>query len=116
MNTKLISAAAIVAAFGAATAFAGEDKVAAEGDWQTKLEAKFAKIDVDANGAVSEAEYLEYKMAEAKAAFLAMAGDDGSVTLEEAKAAYLAEKTEEVAAAETESMDDGESGEDSDAR
>ena len=40
MNTKLISAAAIVAAFGAATAFAGEDKVAAEGDWQTKLEAK----------------------------------------------------------------------------
>ena len=55
-------------------------------------------------------------MAEAKAAFLAMAGDDGSVTLEEAKAAYLAEKTEEVAAAETESMDDGESGEDSDAR
>lgn len=107
MKKQTLSFAAASLAFGAAVAIAGNTETT-DADWQTKLEAKFATIDVDADGAVSEAEYLDYKMAEAKAAFVAMGGEDGAVTLEEAKAAYLAEQAEDVAATEDATAKDGE--------
>ncbi len=104
MNIKLTSAILGVAAFGAAAAVAGHHEGA--GEWEAKLEAKFAKIDVDTDGSVTEAEYLDYKMAEAKQAFLEMGGDDGAVTLDEAKAAYAAQLAEKAAMNEKAAMEE----------
>ena len=103
MNIKLTSAILGVAAFGAVAAIAGQHE--GEGDWEAKLEAKFVTIDTDADGSVTEAEYLDYKMAEAKKTFAEMGGDDGAVTLDEAKAAYAAQMAEKAAMKEKAAME-----------
>ena len=94
MKLKMTTAILGAAAFGAVAAVAGEK---GDGDWEAKLEAKFAEIDADADGSVSEAEYLEYKAAEAKKSFAEMGGGDGVVTLDEAKQAYAAKMAEKKA-------------------
>ena len=70
-----------------AAAIAGDDMTSEE---------KFKKIDVNADGAVSEAEWVAYKTADGKttadealAKFAAIAGDDASISAEEYKAASL---------------------------
>jgi len=95
MKLKLTTAILGAAVFGAVAAVAGDPK-GADG-WEAKLETKFAEIDADADGSVSEAEYLEYKAAEAKQSFAEMGGDDGIVTLDEAKQAYAAKMAEKEA-------------------
>ena len=108
MKLKMTTAILGAAAFGAVAAFAGEKK--GDGEWEAKLEAKFAEIDADADGSVSEAEYLAYKAEEAKKSFAEMGGDDGVVTLDEAKQAYAAKMAEKKAmkkeAAEGEPQED----------
>lgn len=70
-------------ALAAAPALAGED-------WEAKLEEKFAKADANGDGAVSEDEFLARVTEKASAEFAEMSGGDGSLTLEEAKAAHKA--------------------------
>lgn len=106
MNVKLIALLTGAGALGTAVAVAGPQ----EGGWEAKLEAKFAKIDTDADGSVTEAEYIEYKTAEARASFAEMGGDDGVVTLDEAKAAYAAQeaaKAEKRAEKKAKKKDEG---------
>jgi len=83
---KLTIASAVfgVVAFSAGAAFAGDD-------WEAKLEEKFAAIDTNSDGSVSEAEYLAYKNAKVSEHFAKISGGDGSLTLAEAKAAHKAE-------------------------
>ena len=97
MKLTLTTAIIGAAAFGAVAATAGHHEGEGAKTWETKLEAKFAEIDADADGAVSEAEYLEYKAAEARKSFVEMGGDDGTVTLDEAKQAYAAKRAEKKA-------------------
>ena len=92
MKFTLTTAILGAAAFGAVAATAGHHE--GSETWATKLEAKFAEIDADANGSVSEEEYLAYKAAEARKSFVEMGGDDGEVTLDEAKQAYAAKRAE----------------------
>ncbi len=92
----------ILIALTAAAVVAGP---ALAGDKAEKMAAKFAKIDANADGSVSEAEFMAHKRAsyaekgeemtaekEAKAAgwFAKAAGEDGSLTLAEMTAAYKA--------------------------
>lgn len=81
--------ALVLAAFGATALTSGA--AFAGSDWEAKLEAKFAAIDSNGDGIVSEAEYLAHKSAKASEHFAKVSGGDGSLTLTEAKAAYKAE-------------------------
>ncbi len=83
---KRIAIISAFAGFGALAAQAGEDPAA-----------KFAEMDVDASGVVSEAEFVSYatvdgewSVEDARVKFQAAAGDDGELTLEEAQAAWAA--------------------------
>jgi len=71
-------------AFAATGAIAGDK-------WEAKMEAKFTAIDANGDGGVSEAEYLAYKAEKARSSFAEISGDDGVLTLAEAKAARKAE-------------------------
>lgn len=106
MSFKLVTVVtgAIALSVAAASAIAGQQEEVA--DWETKVEAKFVEIDTDKDGAVSEQEYLAYKTAEALAQFASMGGEDGSVTLAEAKEAYLASVQEEAPMEDKEAMVD----------
>ena len=97
MTFKLVSILAGSGALSvaAASAIAGHHEGAS--DWEAKVEAKFTEIDTNKDGTVSEEEYLAYKTAEARSQFAAMGGDDGSVTLAEAKEAYAARAKEGAA-------------------
>ena len=75
------SAIAGVLAFSAGAAFAGED-------WEAKLEEKFAAADADGDGSVSEAEFMDHSAEKAREMYAEISGGDGSLTLEEAKAAH----------------------------
>jgi hypothetical protein len=66
-------------------------------DMDKMVESHFAEVDADSDGSVTEAEYLDYKMAKAKEKFAKMAGDDGALSLEEAKAAHAAKMEEHKA-------------------
>lgn len=50
------------------------------------MEQKFAAIDANGDGVITEAEYVAHKSEYARKSFAKMAGDDGQLTLEEAKA------------------------------
>ena len=82
--------ALVSAAFGAA-AFVGGAAMAGD-DWEAKLEEKFNAIDANGDGSVSEAEYLAAKTADAREHYAKVSGGDGSLTLDEAKAAYKEKK------------------------
>ncbi|MBI1392819.1 MAG: hypothetical protein GC152_08780 [Alphaproteobacteria bacterium] len=95
---------ALLASLAGALALAAGGASAGEhGDKAAKMEAKFAKLDADSNGSVSEAEYIAHKRAwhaekgkeftadaeaKAKEHFAKMSGGDGSFTLAEMKEAY----------------------------
>lgn len=93
----LIAGASVLAA-AAAVAEHHEKK---EGyDWEAKLEAKFAEVDANGDGNVSADEYLAYKRAEAEkewAKWAEAAGDDGMVSLDEAKAHHEAKMADKEA-------------------
>ena len=69
---------------------------------------KFAAMDADSDGVVTEAEFVTYATAsgkhteeEAVAKFTTLAGDDGALSLLELDAAYTAAKSAEAEPAET---------------
>jgi len=82
---------AIVSAVFGAAAFVGGAAMAGD-DWEAKLEEKFNAVDANGDGSVTEAEYLAHKAAEASESYAELSGGDGSLTLDEAKAAYKAKK------------------------
>lgn len=97
---KTILLATAAAALCAGPALAGD-----KAEKAAKMAAKFEKMDADANGSVSEAEFLAHKRAasaekgeemtaekEAKATawFAKASGEDGALTLDEMKTAYMA--------------------------
>ena len=95
---KTIALTAVIAIAAASAAHAGDKK---EGDWEAKMEEKFAKIDANNDGRIDRDEYLAYKASAAEKDWdkwvEKAGGDDGAVTLEEAKAhhkAKMAEKKE----------------------
>ncbi|WDI32016.1 hypothetical protein PUV54_02280 [Hyphococcus flavus] len=97
-------------ALAAASAFAEHHEKKGEMDWEAKLEAKFAEVDANGDGNVSGEEYLAYKRAEAEkewTKWAEAAGDDGMVSLDEAKAHHEA-KMAEKAAMKKEKKDGGE--------
>ncbi len=81
-----------VSAFAAASAFAEHHGDKKGGyDWEAKMAEKFAAIDTDASGTVSGEEYLAYKRAEAEKSWAEHElGDDGELSLEEARAHHKA--------------------------
>ena len=85
----LISGASI---FAAASAIAGPDKDKGHMDMDKDkmVESHFADVDADGDGSVTEAEFLDYQMAKAKAKFAKIAGDDGVISIDEAKAHHAA--------------------------
>ena len=54
---------------------------------EAKFAEHFAAMDTDGNGTVSEEEYVAAAAAKASKKFAKIAGDDGELTLDEAKAA-----------------------------
>jgi hypothetical protein len=94
MKTSTIALIAGASIFAAASAFASPDKdkghMGMGMDMDKMVESHFAEVDANGDGSVTEAEFLDFKMAKAKEKFAKMAGDDGVVTLEEAKAAHAA--------------------------
>lgn len=90
MKISTIALIAGAGLFAAASAFASPDKGKGHMDMDKMVESHFAEVDANGDGSVTEAEYLDYKMAKAKEKFAKMAGDDGALSLEEAKAAHAA--------------------------
>lgn len=90
MKISTIALIAGASLFAAASAFAGHHEGKENMGMDAKIEAHFAEVDADGDGSVTEAEYLDYKMAKAKEKFAKVAGDDGVISLEEAKAAHTA--------------------------
>jgi hypothetical protein len=99
MKISTIALIAGAGLFAAASAFASPDKGKGHMgmDMDKMVESHFAEVDANGDGSVTEAEYLDYKMAKAKEKFAKMAGDDGVFTLEEAKAAHAAKMEEHKA-------------------
>ena len=100
MNNLIITAAAGLAALGTAAAIAGEKKDKA--GWEAKVEAMFIQMDANADGALTEAEYVEFKAAEARAKFAEMAGENKELTLAAVKDLYATQAAEKSAKVENE--------------
>lgn len=92
MKKTAIALIAGAGALAAASAFAEHHEGKKEGyDWEAKLAEKFAAIDTDGSGAISSEEFMAYKMAEAEKSWANHdLGDDGELSLEEAKAHHMA--------------------------
>lgn len=87
-------------ALAAVSAFAEHHEKSGDMDWEAKLEAKFAEVDANGDGNVSGEEFLAYKRAQAEkewAKWAEAAGEDGMVSLEEAKAHHEAKMAEKEA-------------------
>jgi len=77
------------------TASYGADKIRIKDDSvDAKIEDMFVVADLDADGLLTQTEYVDYQVAEARSRFVTMAGDDSFVSLEEVKVWYLAKKAE----------------------
>lgn len=77
----------------AATAVANHRDATDDYDWQARLEQRFTKIDANKDGKISKEEFLAYEKTAAEKAwesYAAAAGDDGVLSLEEAKAFHAA--------------------------
>ena len=88
MKMKMIALIAGASALGATAAMAGHHGKG-EKDWEAKVEEHFAEVDANGNGQVTREEYLAYKAAKAEKSWDKhgeYAGDDGQVSLDEAKA------------------------------
>lgn len=59
-----------------------------------KLADMFVIADLDADGFLTEVEYIDYQTAKARSQFASMAGDDALVSIEEVKYWYLSQKPE----------------------
>lgn len=59
---------------------------------KARMEAHFKEVDANADGKVSEQEFLDYVTAKAKAQFASMAGDDNTLTMAEMEAHHDAMK------------------------
>lgn len=99
MKTTTIALIAGAGALAAASALAEhhEKKMEGDHDWEAKFEEKFNAVDANGDGNVSGEEFLAYKQAKAEeewAKWAEAAGDDGAVSLEEAKAHHKAMKEE----------------------
>ncbi|NOX96242.1 MAG: hypothetical protein GXP04_14455 [Alphaproteobacteria bacterium] len=92
MKTSTIALIAFAGVFATASAFAHnhEGKGEMKMDMAAKADAHFAEVDADGDGSITEAEFLAYKMAKAKAAFAEIAGEDGVISADEAKAHHAA--------------------------
>ena len=99
-SVVIVLAAGLVAA---GAAFAGE-----KGDWEAKVEAPFKEVDANADGSVTEDELVAFMTAKAKKEFASMAGDDGMVSLDKAKAHHKAKHEEMMK--EHKNMDHGDKG------
>lgn len=112
MKTTAFALFAGAAALAGASALANHHGDKGAKDWEAKLETKFAAVDANGDGNVSGEEFLAHKRAEAEAEWekwAEAAGDDGVVSLDEAKAHYeakMAEKKDEMK--DMEHMDKGE--------
>ncbi|MEM9495518.1 MAG: hypothetical protein AAGA09_05905 [Pseudomonadota bacterium] len=97
MKKTLIALAAGAGALGMSVAFAGDKE---GGDWEAKVEEGFAKVDANSDGQVTKDEYIAYKMTEAEKyweKYSSSAGDDGQVSLAEAKAHHQAKMAKKKA-------------------
>jgi len=119
MKTSTFALLAGAGLFAATTALANHHEGKGEMDKDhmkmgEMAEMHFAEMDADSDGAVTEAEFLEFKMAKAKAMFAEAAGDDGVMTLDEMKAHHHARMEEHKAGMKThhESGDDHEDNDD----
>lgn len=99
MKTTTIALLAGAGALAAVSALAnhheGDKKKDGDYDREAKFEEKFNKVDANGDGTVTGEEFLAYKQAEAEeewAKWAEAAGDDGAVSLEEAKAHHKAMK------------------------
>lgn len=95
MKKSVLAIVTGLGALAAASAFANhhEGKKEGEHNWEAKLSEKFSKVDANNDGNISSEEYMAYKQAEAEkewAKWATAAGDDGMVSLEEAKAHHMA--------------------------
>lgn len=102
---RLIAVCAGIGAIGVAAAIAGHHE-----DWEAKVEEHFAKVDSDASGSISEAEYVAYVTEKARAEFAEAAGDDGTISLDEAKAHHQAKMEKHKAKMEEHKPAEGEHG------
>ena len=82
MRKVAITALTAVFALATTSAFANHHE-----EREAKFAEKFAAMDTDGNGTVSEEEYVAAAATKASKKFAKVAGDDGELTLEEAKAA-----------------------------
>ena len=92
MKAKLIALMTGAAALASSAALAG-DKKDGDYDWEAKVEENFNKVDSDGNGQITRDEFLAYKAGKAEKEWddhADVAGDDGQVSLDEAKAAHKA--------------------------
>jgi len=100
MKATTIALIASAGVFATASAFAEHHKGDDTMDVNAKIEAAFAKVDANADGNISSEEYLAYKAAEAEKAwaeYATAAGDDGLVSLDEAKAHHAAKMAKKEA-------------------
>lgn len=74
----------------AGTAIAGDEK--GDGHKKMSVEEKFAKVDTNEDGVITEAEFTAQGERATAEKFAKMAGDDGELTLDEVKAHYKKKK------------------------
>ena len=63
----------------------------------SKIDNVFLLADLDADGLLSETEYVDYQVSKAKSSFKVMAGDDAFASVDEVKNWYLAKQEEKPA-------------------
>ncbi len=92
----LTLAAVGFAGLSAAGALAGHHEEGDKANWEAEMAEKFAATDANADGAIDIDEYLakkaeggeEFDEAEVRTKFAEAAGEDGKLSLDEAKAAH----------------------------